>query len=345
MNGRPVLGVAVIVPTRLVRIEARHGDGLASFAGGRSGVGFFEVGLDDVGIYLRRGDAGVSEEFLNVPDARAALEHFGGAGVAEAVNDVEVAESCPVAVKDELLSEVAGFEGCAAGGEEEYRRLRLPQQDGTDGFDIFGEVTAGDFADGYDTVFVSFAFDDAEHSFRQVDFVEGELAEFAAAQAGGVQHFEDGSVAEPGGRGEAGGLEEFRHLPFVHDAAREFHRVFELGDLRGEVGEEEPALEEEAQQLADDPDVTMDMGDADCTAAVSASAFEVAAERGKMRKGDVAHVGNAAAFGPFGEAVEEEPGMFQRTRGKSAYAAVFEEEGYGFSDIHCSPFSIQARPR
>jgi len=124
-------------------------------------VGFPEVGLHDVGVDLGGADVGMAEQFLDVADIRPALEHLGGAGVPQRVHGVDVAESGPVAVQDELLPEVGGLEAFALGGDEDGRALlfapstslRAGQQDGPDAFYVFGQVTAGDFADGNDALF------------------------------------------------------------------------------------------------------------------------------------------------------------------------------------------------
>ena len=71
---------------------------LAAFAGGAFLVGFLEVGDDAAGIDLGGGDAAVAEELLDVPDGGSAAEHFGGAGVAEAVQGEGVREAGCVAV-------------------------------------------------------------------------------------------------------------------------------------------------------------------------------------------------------------------------------------------------------
>ena len=55
------------------------------FARMKAAVSFFEVGDREAEIFLRGGQVGVSEHFLNVPDARAVADHVRRARVPERV--------------------------------------------------------------------------------------------------------------------------------------------------------------------------------------------------------------------------------------------------------------------
>ena len=120
VDERPELRVAAVVPGWRGGIEGGHVDGLPPLAGRGPGVGLLQVGLDDVGVDLRGADAGVPEEFLHVADRSAALEHFGRARVAEAVDGDEVGQPGAVAVDDELLPQ---YIAAAVSYAERYQHL------------------------------------------------------------------------------------------------------------------------------------------------------------------------------------------------------------------------------
>jgi len=110
-----------------------------------------------------------------------APEHFRGAAVAEAVDDVNVAEVRGFAVLAEALpQEVRAHQKQAAVG------LLLFEQDGPDLAQVFAEELGGDFADRHVPILAAFALDDSDDAALQVEVIRREGAELRAPEAAGV---------------------------------------------------------------------------------------------------------------------------------------------------------------
>lgn len=160
---RPVLGVAVVVPPGDVMIERRHVNILPLFAGGGPGMGFLQVGLHDVGVDLGRGDVGMAEKLLDMPDRGSALQHLGSAGMPQAVRGDVVGEMGLVPVGFDDAAQVVGPERQPGCREEDNGRGVLPQEDGPHGFEIFAQVAGRHLPHRDNTLFPAFA-EDPDHA-------------------------------------------------------------------------------------------------------------------------------------------------------------------------------------
>ena len=115
---RERLGVvgAVFLVYPAVEFEGGDVDDAAAFAGGGGFVDALEIGADDAGVNLRGEEGGVAEHFLDVAHLGSAFEHFGGTGVAEAVDGDAAGEPGGVAVADEVFADVVTAASAPATG-------------------------------------------------------------------------------------------------------------------------------------------------------------------------------------------------------------------------------------
>ena len=160
-------------------------------------VGFFEALGGDVGVDLGRNEVGVAEKFLDAAEVGAGVEHMGGVAVAEFVGcEVRIeAGGGEMALKAEL--DEARIHGVGL--------VRVREENGHGGRGRLFEGAPVGFnglergcADGDEAFFLSFAAD-ADDLLVPVDVLGLEAAEFAYAQAAGVNDFEDGGVAVSSG--------------------------------------------------------------------------------------------------------------------------------------------------
>ena len=154
-------------------------------------------GLDaDMGVNLRGVEAGVAEHFLDVADVRAVLMHVGGAGVAEQVRRAGLADPDPRHLLGDPSAEVGGGEGGAVAGKEEGG-LGRQVGDQRAGFgEVAGEPEGSVAADGEQAALAVLSPADEEGAGVGIVVADLQPSHLGAADAGGVEEFEDGAVAE-----------------------------------------------------------------------------------------------------------------------------------------------------
>jgi hypothetical protein len=81
------------------------------------------------------------------------------------------------------------------------------------------------FAERHQALLAALA-EGAQHAFVEADFVQLQIDQFGDAQAGGVERFQHGAVAQAERGVEVGGVEQAADLFFRHD----------LGQARGRAG-------------------------------------------------------------------------------------------------------------
>lgn len=138
----------------------------------------------------------MAQELLDEADLRPAFEHVGGASVAD-----EVAASAPadlglLDVFGGQAAEDVGVEGFAVAGDEEGLFLWIKEEPGADFFEVAAKPVQGALSDGHDAVFFAFAKVDLQDAALAVEVVDFQVGQLAAADAGAVKGFEDGSVAD-----------------------------------------------------------------------------------------------------------------------------------------------------
>ena len=74
---------------------------------------FLQVQGNDLGVNLRGRDARMAEHFLDMPDACAASQHLGGAGVTQAVRGDGFGESRRLAISADDPPKQSGVHGGA----------------------------------------------------------------------------------------------------------------------------------------------------------------------------------------------------------------------------------------
>jgi hypothetical protein len=260
------------------KLEGGHLDGFAALAGGCVLVDPFQVAGDDAGVNLGRGQVRVAEHFLNVADGCPALQHFGGAGVTQAVGGGRPGEPGGVAVAHEDAAEDRGTQGRAVVGQEQpphFRAIRGPalvtgHDDGAHPVEVFGHVIEGDFADGDDAVFFPLGLVHAHGAVFEVDVVNVEPAKLDPAQAAGVEHFEHGAVPVAERGGNVGLGEPAKHLGIGQNPFRQPMGLAEFWEVGEGVNEDAATLFQERVKVGDGMDFGLTVAECQGLAALVA---------------------------------------------------------------------------
>ena len=209
-------------------------------------------GVDvDVGVDLRGFHARVAEQFLDVADVGPAAVHVGRAGVAEEVAGAGLVDA---ALDHEFLEPVAK----RAGGDA--RAVAAEEQRGLSG--QVGEVRTcigqktvepggGARANGQHPAFAALAPADGERLTVRIVVAEVEAGHFGAADAGGVEEFEDRAVAQAEAVAGVGRLKqkgEFGRRERFWKLARLFAGQVEV---RRRVGRDDPVAAQPGEEPAD----------------------------------------------------------------------------------------------
>ena len=267
-----------------------------------AGVDFAE-GVDvDVGVDLGGFEAGVAEHFLDVADVGSAPVHVGGAGVAEEVAGAGLLDAAALHGFLDPVAEVGGGEAGAVAAEEQRGfpgkvgevRAGIPRMP--------VEPCGGAVADGKHAAFAAFAAADVEGFRVRVVIAMVEVGQFGAADAGGVEEFEDGAVAQAEGIGGVGNGEQktdFLRAESLRELACLFAWKVEIGGgVRGDdSGAAEPS--EESAQATEPRELRVDgEGAPSARAAVAVQEELVGFEIGALVGGGIV---GAARGRPFGE--------------------------------------------
>lgn len=236
-----------LLPGPPVGERERGGFGVgAALAGCGLGVDGFQVVFDDVGVNLRRFDAAVAEHFLNVADAGAAAKHPGGAGMTQAVRGRGGGQVGLLGVGPHEAQQSRGGERVAVLGQKEPCRgiawLGLRHELRSCFAEVAGEPVERDVADGDEPVFAAFALLHGDGALVALKVVEGQFAGFTGAQAAGVEQLEQRSIPDAFGAAGERGIDQCVELRGAEDVTRQRFAFVQWRQLRGGIGEDEPAL-------------------------------------------------------------------------------------------------------
>jgi len=155
-----------------------------------------EAAFVHMDINLRGGDVGMTKHFLNDTEVAAIVHQVTGESVAKGVGLDVLGDAGGAGVFLDKRPNVFAAHAGAAGGQED---IRLGTGIATEARPGFGEVSVnpvgGGFADRYDPFFAAFA-EGAEETGFEVEVGEGEVGDFADAQAGRVHQFDHRLVAQ-----------------------------------------------------------------------------------------------------------------------------------------------------
>lgn len=171
-------------------------------------VGIAEAFLGYVGVDLGRGEAAVSEEFLDRAEVGASVEEVGGEAVAEGVWTGSQVEADGFEVLDEQASDTSNRESSSEAVEEHGGFARLPG--GTEA-DPAPKTFVGHGTDGT-KAFASSLASHANQLLFMVEVVEIEPDQFADAEASAIEGLEHRTIADAEWRIEGDGVEESDHV-------------------------------------------------------------------------------------------------------------------------------------
>ena len=138
----------------------------------------------------------VAEELLDDADVGPAFEHVGGAAVAQKMAAAGATDAGLLEGLADASAEDVGTEGRAVDGEEEGGFCGVEFEAWADFQQVFPEPVQGTLADGDDAVLAAFGVAEVESLALGVVVAEGETDQFAAADAGGREEFQNGAVAD-----------------------------------------------------------------------------------------------------------------------------------------------------
>ena len=276
--------------------------GAEAAVGMTTGVDLAEFLNVDVGVDLRGFHAGVAEHFLHVADVGTAAVHVGGAGMPPQMAGAGFVDAAAFEEFFDPVTEVVGGEASAVAGEEEGGFVREVVEEraglGEEAFKPCG----GALADGQHAVLAVLALADEEGAGVGIVVAVVELGHFAAANAGGVEEFEDGAVAQAEGVGGVGDGEEALDFVFVEgfgQAAGLFAREVEIGGGVGGDGACAAEPGEEAANAAEPGE--LGVGDQRLATARAAVVVEVDLIGFEIAAGESGGIVHAARGGPCGE--------------------------------------------
>jgi hypothetical protein len=104
--------------------------------------------------------------------------------------------------------------GCSPACDEEGVAVAGAQQGGAGGFQVAVYPVLGFIPHGHEPVFAALAHIDPHHALVQAHIEQVEADEFADAQAGGIEGFQHGAVAQAQGAVFIGGMQQVVNLVF-----------------------------------------------------------------------------------------------------------------------------------
>ena len=304
-------------------------DGTEAAVGVAAGVDLAEFLDVDVGVNLGRFHPGVAEHFLHVADVGTAAVHVGGARMSPEMAGAGFVDAAAFEELFDPVAEVGGSESFAVAGEEEGGFLRQVVDEWARLGEEAVEPGGGALADGQHAVLAVLALADEEGAGVGIVVAVVELGHFAPANAGGVEEFEDGAVAQAEGIGGVGDGEKALDFVFVEgfgQAAGLFAREVEIG---GGVGGDAAGSAEPGEEAADATESSkLGVGDERLAAARAAVVVKEMLIGFEIDAGEGGGIVHAARGGPCGElpqrpAVGVDGGLRVGARGE-----IFEE-GFG----------------
>ena len=168
------------------------------------GMDGFELADGHVGVDLGGGEEGVAQHLLNEAEVGSVFQHEGGAGVAEEVATPNRSQArAPDVLADQGAQAVDG-KGLAAAAHKEGAVVRSRQQVGAAVGAVAFKPGQGPVADGNQAAASAFAVTDVERPLDGLEVAPVEEGQFGAADAGGIEGFQDGPVAQAQNRGDIG---------------------------------------------------------------------------------------------------------------------------------------------
>lgn len=205
-----------------------------------------DMGVDGSGI-----QPGVAQEFLNDTQVCTVIEQVSGAGMPQEVRTAMEVEADLIEVIPDEMAEVAGTEAIAIASEKERSaRVLRGEELASDGGEISFQPVAGHFTDWNHAGLLSLSLRHQQRPTIRAEVVESQCCQLRAADASGVEEFQNGTVPDAneirGVRGldqpdHRGLIQHHREVPSGRPAsAALFERIGGDGAAFAEEGEETP---------------------------------------------------------------------------------------------------------
>ena len=190
----------------------------------------------------------VAQKLLDETDVRPSFEQVDGRCVPHQMTASGAADVGGLEPFGNLTAQHIGVEGLAVTGQKEVRLLGVQQQARAHLVEIAGEPFQRAAADGYHAVLVTLALADVERLALAVQVGDMKAGQLAAADAGGIEGFQNGAVAEAEGITDVGDGEDGAGFA---EAERLLGKVLFLAwqfKFRGRVGNEEVLFGEPGEE-------------------------------------------------------------------------------------------------
>ncbi len=151
----------------------------------------------DMRIDLRRGDAGVPQQFLDFPQVGASSKHVCGETVTERVGADPLRQSgSPCILSDDFPNRLATQSPSTLGQQKpRRRRTSFGSQTASLPVQVFGNRLPGGSAERKDPLFAPFAFAEAV-AFLQVHITDFQMGHFGSSATCCIQQLQEGAISE-----------------------------------------------------------------------------------------------------------------------------------------------------
>jgi hypothetical protein len=154
-----------------------------------AGVGFLEINDGQARVVLERFQVLMAKEIFDVPEVGATPDEFRGAGAPKRVCRDGDGHAGVTSKRFQLSAKHMVRQPVAVTSKPDCPFLRLPQQQGSDAFQVALKKAHRGPAKRYDPPFVAFAVHPG-HGVPQVDGIEVHAEQFGDSDAGRIQQLQ-----------------------------------------------------------------------------------------------------------------------------------------------------------
>ena len=223
------------------------------------GMDAAEAFVADMGVDGRGIQPGVAQEFLDDTQVGTVIEQMGGAGMPQEVRTAMVGEADLIEVIPDEMAEVAGTERIAITSEKERSaRVLRGEELAPDRGEVALQPVVGHFTDWNHAGLLSLSLCHQQCPAIRAEVVQGQCCQLRAADAGGVEEFQNGPVPD------ANEIRGVRRLDQPdHRGLIQHHREVPSGRsssaaLFERIGRDGPAFAEKGEKTPDAADRSVD---------------------------------------------------------------------------------------
>ncbi len=256
-----------------------------------------DMGVDGGGI-----QPGVAQEFLDDTQVRTVIEQVGSAGMPQEVRAAMEGEADLIEVIPDQMAEVAGTEGIAISSEKEGTAGVLRGEKlAPDGGEVALQPVAGHFTDWNHAGLLSLSLRHQQGTAIRSEVVESQGCQLRAADAGGVEEFQNGPVPDADEVRGVRGFDETHHRGLIqHDREVPSGRSPPAALFEG-IGGNGPAFTEKGEEAPNAADRSVDGAAGQGCAPAGDPVVEILQPSLDKTGGDPGRIGDALFLTPADE--------------------------------------------